>query len=489
MATRSTISDVEAPRRDADQEGFTNGFQVVDSGGDLGKVAFATRDFRPLDIVLVEAPALIFDYENQCFGLFDAFLDASSEVQSGILEMHHVDTSAQPNEVELDRKERDEIVESEVQRYNHERQNSKLTVELAQTLVRIVGNNAHSFDDPGGSADVEEFEKSALFLIGSKAEHSCAPNLVFSTNEGMLRFVAEIPISRGERLSTSYAQSILQTCRQERREFLQQHKAFTCQCSRCLGLDECRPMPCHKCHDGVMFLSGDTEKWCCVSLCGWHDQTPTLQSSDSELAKDIGFFRDSLEHGMDESMLPTVMAAQARVVQTCHPLHWLHIAAWDLVSIVASSLARALADDKSNTVASLLLLSATCQLHQVLWTERNAAIVYGRLELNDAVNSVSKNGLRVDYPEDANEISRLLDLLSCRPPARPAHYDCTEVTQNIFHACQDQLLAGHAGLAAKLYGAYESMLLRGTISAKNKANVRVLVESGGKENNFENELL
>jgi len=492
---------------------FTEGLQVIDSGGELGKVAIASCDFSPLDVVLLEPPAIVFDEENGYFSLFDAFLGASSEVKKGILQMENGGESVLADPVEYQGIMRDMLVDSEMRRYTLQNPSAarNLTGDLPKNLVRIVGINAHSFTPTNdsianGSTGLGLLDKaSALFIMGSKVEHSCAPNLRFCTYKGMLRYTAEIPISCGDRLSISYLKGTLHSPRHERQDFLQKSKKFLCKCSRCVGPDECSPLHCNKCKGGALFHAANSNKWFCSASCGWDISSPggiaciqTQSITLDELAQDIAFFRESLQYGIEESTLAVVMDAQAKVVKIAHPLHWLHVAAWDLVSIVATSSARILMMEgllpSAPKVAKLLRLSATCQIHQIFWTERNAAIVYDQLKLKDAVANIEARAsypLRVDFSEGTSEICNLIDLL-CAPEQRPLH-DCTEVSQTVFHAGQDILLADDPKLASQLYATYQNLFLVGTapwvMGDKNKESFRALVQSGGLENLFDNHLL
>mmetsp|Transcript_13159 Transcript_13159/g.23859 ORF Transcript_13159/g.23859 Transcript_13159/m.23859 type:complete len:579 (-) Transcript_13159:80-1816(-) len=507
-----------------EEDAVLDGMQVVvdDSGdGTMGKIAIATRDFSPLTLVLLEKPALVYDEENGYHSLFDGFLNADSETRQGILEMHDG-----PPLSAMDAMQRDMNVESEFRRYQLQQPRSaqQLSGDICKKLLRIAANNAHAFHaKPTGdmiaknvSSGVAGNAKSALYVLASKAEHSCAPNLRFCTDQGRIRYTAEIPIAKGDHLSISYGSSFLQTPRKERREFLLENKAFLCNCSRCLGLDECSPLRCDTCQDGVMFQSGSSKemkKWCCVSTCGWdasnHAGIPSQIRSQEQLAEHIDFLRESLAYGMDENTLSKVISQQGNVAEACHPLHWLHIAAWDLVSIVASSFARSLmmqgVPPLAPNVAGLLRLSAACQIHQILWTERNAAIVYGKLELKDAVSSIGKNRvsrlpLFGSVPDTTTE--KACQLLMDQLCDAPLDHDeqnriivprnnVTDVSHTVFHAGQDLLLAGHTKLACRLYACYEATFLRShwDLSEKNKQNIRALVQSGGENNCFDNHLL
>mmetsp|Transcript_4081 Transcript_4081/g.4759 ORF Transcript_4081/g.4759 Transcript_4081/m.4759 type:complete len:272 (-) Transcript_4081:51-866(-) len=254
------------------------------------------------------------------------------------------------------------MLESEFRRYSLEKPlQAKQIAEagVKEKLMRIIDLNAHSFHEEPGDATSNVVDgtscdaKGAIYILGSKAEHSCAPNLRFNTSgtNGMLRYVATVPISRGDRVSISYAKSVLQTPRLDRREFLLENKSFVCECVRCRGLDECNPLHCESCNDGLLFNAGGDDKWCCTSkACGWNANANAVEGdgisrqieSMTNLANDISFLRDSLQYGIDERTLPQALKYQELITEQCHPLHWLHIAAWDLGSIVASSVAQCL---------------------------------------------------------------------------------------------------------------------------------------------------
>ena len=68
------------------------GMKVVNSGTPLGRVAVSKEAFNSGDVVLAEVPAIVFDDQNY-IRLFTEYLDASSDVQASIFDMHHnVDT-------------------------------------------------------------------------------------------------------------------------------------------------------------------------------------------------------------------------------------------------------------------------------------------------------------------------------------------------------------------------------------------------------------
>lgn len=148
---------------------------------------------------------------------------------------------------------RQRMISDELRRYYasvSSEYSSTLHESIARKLISIVDYNAHSY-----SSNQTSFgsKNTALCVIGSKIERSCAPNLSYrSTETGMLEYVVgESPIKEGDRLSFSYAPGIYELPRAIRRHFLEVNKGFTCQCERCLGFDECSPVVCVHGNGGV----------------------------------------------------------------------------------------------------------------------------------------------------------------------------------------------------------------------------------------------
>ena len=123
-----------------------------------------------------------------------------------------------------------------------------------KTLVLIDRFNAHEFR---GLKDTKAYDSAmiglsssyhasfaALYRIGSKVEHSCFPNVSYSSKTGGLVYTATRPIEPGDRLSYSYSDGAALDCPvEERQAEMQRCKAFLCRCSRCEGPDFCRPLP------------------------------------------------------------------------------------------------------------------------------------------------------------------------------------------------------------------------------------------------------
>jgi hypothetical protein len=92
-------------------------------------------------------------------------------------------------------------------------------------------------------------ESAALFLFGSKVEHSCCPNVAYSskTSDGLMEYKVIHPIKAGENVSFSYILDVFTSPTHERRQKLLLQKDFVCMCDRCKGPDFSRVAQCHVC--------------------------------------------------------------------------------------------------------------------------------------------------------------------------------------------------------------------------------------------------
>eukprot|EP00798_Chlamydomonas_sp_ICE-L_P012388 gene12388-15581_t len=133
-------------------------------------------------------------------------------------------------------------------------------LEVSELVVLISHYNAHDFfghnNSPAGNlimpgGVVPKAPYTALFEIGSKVEHSCFPNVTYSSKSGQLVYTATQAIAAGERVTFSYIPYI-EVPEQARRNALFMSKSFLCECARCEGPDMCRPLQCPDCKDGVV---------------------------------------------------------------------------------------------------------------------------------------------------------------------------------------------------------------------------------------------
>jgi len=458
-------------------------------------VTIALRNFEAGDVVLAEPPAIVFKTDNGYFGLFNAFLDAPTETQRAILEMHH--TPVDDIEIVLT-DPRQSVVSDEIRRYYSSvtfEYAARLDERLARNLVSIVDSNAHAYstqqDTKAGDTTPDSM---ALFVVGSKIEHSCAPTCSYrNTETGMLEYLAEVPIKQGDRLSFSYAPTVYELPRNLRQEFLLTNKNFVCHCKRCVGLDECVPLTCcEACKGGVIFQNG-SEEWMCA-VCGWKgmstDDILGQVEMQEALTSKVVAIKASLQSGVDLETFAESLSVQSLLADELHSLHWLHPMSLDIVSLLACAFARMLMKEGQSAyqLAGILRTSAVCQLQHILWVQRSVSVVQGSVTLTDAAASLEgKSMYQVTLSPEVGEVETILDMLV--NGERPLH-DNTVVAHHVFSAGLDLALAGHADLAAKLYTRYRHVLSRWkTLSAENRQNIDLLVESNGQDNRFENHLL
>lgn len=433
-------------------EPFLDGFEVVEEEVDdgsssdtqvktMGRIAVASKDYRVGDTVLVEPPFLVFDPHLDYTGMMDAYVQLAPADQDKVMDMYcpplpedrddggdedgdDDSASSVVRENEQQTRRRLEQLEQEWNVYIEQNPTVQdiLSLTIAKKIMRIIDCNAHNYFDMEDDGDGKDFM--ALFALGSKVEHSCAPNLAYTTQYSgkFLQYTATQPIARGERVSISYDTTSFALPRAQRQEFLQQTQDFTCHCQRCLGLDECNPH----------FVSCDTcQNTRAVAFSYLHDNhTPSCLSSpsifrciscQSTLSVDSSFqqsletkfverleqlqhrfqskvdltsnttttYPDDYNNRMSQQQAITdIVALQKDLAERFHPLHWLHARGYQLKSSLAKSLARGhtkpedpaftttTTEDDEPHVKIYLYLSVLSLLQYASWIQQVAAMVY-----------------------------------------------------------------------------------------------------------------
>ena len=208
----------------------------------LGRVLVAKRSFAIGELVLREPPLLVWQRHGDESGNYlAAFAMAPNEVKTAVLEMYHppLDTVTP---VIADRRRQAEAYATAIE------------ADLILKLFLIRDTNAHSYR--GQQEAYEELmvplsqqaPSSALFDVGSKAAHSCLPNVEYSSKNSFgLEYRAIRPIAEGEYIFYSYIDQLWTSSQEDRRARLLQTKAFVCNCSRCAAPDDCRAAACPEC--------------------------------------------------------------------------------------------------------------------------------------------------------------------------------------------------------------------------------------------------
>lgn len=476
------------------------GMKVVNSGTPLGRVAVSKEAFNSGDVVLAEVPAIVFDDQNY-IRLFTEYLDASSDVQASIFDMHH--------NVDTIKGLQNQFLVSQLQIFQHEKK-ALLTLEIAEKLLSIVNHNAHEYNLLSGKVKVYAYgvppkSEAALYTLGSKIEHSCVPNVTMKTTDlGLLQYQALIPIEEEVRIGFSYMSSVYNEPRMARREFLQTNKGFQCECKRCIGFDECNPFKCHNCQEESMFEAGSKSGIYCCILCDHEDRKSELIEKQIEK---VNLFRAQLDallsrlQSGDLDVAYDCLQLQSEIADHCaSPLHWLYPQIWTLISSAFASLARM--DMKEGIppthpdVAENLRMAGYAELQEVKWIQRIISIVHGWESLKDVVIA-SKEDAGVYTSTGDNGVATILDVQNLindlTKDTTTMRYPNSNVTMEIFRAGQDLVLGGELTEdVSRLFGRYSNDLasMKGLGLTDEQLNsITVLVHSNGRINQFSNHLL
>lgn len=177
-------------------------------------------------LLLREQPALVCPQQDY-MSFLEAFLDAPTEIQLGILDMFYQPLDSpmglsllEPTRLLFFLGVMDDVT-------------------VIHQLLCILMTNGHQYRG----------DMVALVLFGSKFSHSCHPNAAFSstTDDGCLEYYSTFTIRKGDEVTFSYVSDLFETPTLERRQLLWQTKSFDCHCPRCLGPDYCRCLPCSSC--------------------------------------------------------------------------------------------------------------------------------------------------------------------------------------------------------------------------------------------------
>ena len=522
---------------------FVSGVKVVESD-DCGRVAVATRAFAPGAVVFRESPAIVFDpsqeKDHEYHGLFESYLRASPQTKRDILDMHcpSPEEIAQWSNKKVGAAEYDRL-EQERQYFlqNHPNEETQLTVDISRKLVSIVDANAMAFGEGDGQHldlldsdyedskdEIDHFggpnQKMALFSIGSKTEHSCCPNLTWTTQRRKMECVAETYIEPGDRLSISYVSNVFERPCQERRDVLQENKFFYCNCNRCRSLDACRPLWCHCREGGVLLWSGQKKKWVCTSCEQTKERDLFLVSAiqvETELETLIQKYKWKIDNDPRPSLLDEIiqLTTTDQWQNTLHPLHWLNASAYKLISTTSALRTNMQMMEESyppplSKFSPLLRLFSLALLRQIGWLERSVSLAREALAIEDlgTCEELFKGGGESDNvgggylqfsTKGANkddlivavaDLCKSIDSISENGEEKKEDIASrevagSEVAVSVFHAGQNLILTGDSDLALRLYKVYDLCIQRSsTIGADDKSRLRTFLSTNGHENPF-----
>lgn len=481
------------------------GVEVVDSGSNLGRVAVSKQDFAAGDIVLADVPAIVFSTDNNSYlDLFIKYLDASPPIQESILDLHH-SLLPQTRSEDLTLRTREHYIQQDFRAFQH-KDKHLLTMDIARKLVSIVGLNAHGYH-PGGQAKVPlhgGIEGTALYVLASKVEHSCAPNVNMIINKlGLLEYQTQIPLQQGDRITFSYMSGIYSHPRSDRRGFLMTSKSFTCHCKRCVGLDECNPFKCPSCGEQTLFEGGDDGSYkksiyYCLSC---NDEVPeSNENVENQIHKCTDFessltkIKSMLHSGELEMAHMKCLEVHELIAAHYTQLHWLHPTVWKWTSDVFASLAHMYMQQgmppHHPKVAENLRVSGYAQLLEAKWTQQIIAVAQGWTSLKDA--ATTKNSCSVVELKPTPSVSKVKALVNgLISDTTTMRYPNSDIALNIFHAGQDLLLGGEFDEdVAQLYERYwDGLLILRDLGEEERTWIAALIESKGQDNRFPNHLM
>ena len=213
---------------------------LIETHSQMGRVIIATKSFNdvPLySVLLSEKPALVCGIDDHLTFL-EEFLACPLPIQAGILDMYHPPLDDSPLE---------QALTEPVQLLYMLGVLDDCT--LIHKLLSIYITNAHQFQE----------NWTALFLFGSKASHSCHPNVAYTSAQGRLEYKIIRPIHKDEQVTFSYLADLYETPTHRRQQQLMETKFFICRCPRCSQDDECRMAKCPHCHSLVPCSFDDSD--------------------------------------------------------------------------------------------------------------------------------------------------------------------------------------------------------------------------------------
>jgi hypothetical protein len=263
----------------------------------------------------------------------------------------------------------------------------------SRTLYMIQKFNAHDFRSGENEAfqeqetvlaskDFHSSEKTALFYLASKAQHSCFPNVQFSTKTGLIKYIATRPIAEGDRICLSYIGNTLNVPRVERQELLLRTKMFRCDCELCSASDWCRPLPCltSTCK-GICFPNSSgaaSNIWAC-GICQKVHTEKSILTAELLAAQMLASIPETMRPGVTEA------AAEARKCINIQlpSMHYLQASAAEKLATMCASQAAMMEQLPFHlpglpSVETLRFRSAIALLEVIVWRERMSALVAHR---------------------------------------------------------------------------------------------------------------
>ncbi|KAI8819663.1 uncharacterized protein EV422DRAFT_101825 [Fimicolochytrium jonesii] len=268
------------------------GLRIGTFPGELGRAAVATREFTVGELVLVDQPLLTVKAERTPSSesallakLQSILAEAREEIGSHAPEGAVVPLELQANIVAayaggLDDAERELVqthfatppsdeehevviqilstVASVIKQHTLSELEGISTEELTKLLL-VFATNAHEYVEDG-------VLHIALYDVGSKLAHSCAPKTVYVGDGQLLKHYALQVIQKGDMVTTNYIiRDDIRACwpTHLRQQKLLATKFFHCRCERCLASDDFRLLKCPGCSESTLLLHPQQGTWIC----------------------------------------------------------------------------------------------------------------------------------------------------------------------------------------------------------------------------------
>lgn len=213
---------------------------------DIGEVLVATRDFHAGEVVISETPIVLWSMNE--LELVRKFMDLSEEVRNNMLNTMFF---LQPDNTMSDQKLHDSTCKISLERcwkaaeiinINYYAGSEKVSTNVIFNVLSIANFNCHRWVGPNTMALYEteankanKSQMKALLPFLSKVEHSCIPNVIYSSqNQGHVGngvYIATEDIIAGDNIAFGYTD--LNVPCAERRKKLLATKDFYCMCKRC----------------------------------------------------------------------------------------------------------------------------------------------------------------------------------------------------------------------------------------------------------------
>lgn len=324
----------------------------------LGRVLISKRKILKGEVIFRERPLLVWD-ETNVSSCFESFLNSVELTQEHILDMYHPPLDGLENTRVNNQRDIAQNI-SAILNYSD--------IQKIHKVLMIRDTNAHAyFGEIQESTTYIKSEndappsKFALYNLGSKVAHSCAPNCMYSSKWGgkCSTFVANVDLNPGDILTFSYI-NCFESPTHIRRAKLKDEKAFHCDCRRCLGPDYSRGIRCSevtkhssrnklggkksknekKYHcQGFLLNSNQSNEWIC-NKCETIFSHPFIaiwiKNKEEELSAKLDAFKTS--SGVNSMAFNALDEFAKEMLQFLSRVHYLMMEFWGFYNTIAATM-------------------------------------------------------------------------------------------------------------------------------------------------------